>query len=132
MKKICNVAENQQLTDSQRKLSRDVLENISGKWAFWILHALGEAGQPMRFARLLEAAEGISQKVLTRTLRLLEGDGFLTRTVFAEVPPRVEYELTDLGKDVLSKIEPLLAWVVTEVDSFASARVSFEKRYKKS
>lgn len=132
MDKTCYSRENQPLTVSQRQLSRDVLENISGKWAFWVLYTLGEADQPLRFARLHDAVEGISQKVLTRTLRLLESDGFLTRTVFAEVPPRVEYELTDLGSTLLSKIDPLMVWVVTEVDSFARARVNFEQRYKKS
>ncbi len=125
MPKRCSATDHRPLNLGQQALARDVLERLSGKWAFWILHVLGEADRPMRFARVLEAVEGISQKVLTRTLRQLECDGFLTRTIFPEVPPRVEYELTDLGKGLLVQISPLFGWVVAEVDSFAAARARF-------
>ncbi|MBS1081256.1 winged helix-turn-helix transcriptional regulator [Gluconobacter kondonii] len=122
MIKNCSITEATQLTPEQDALARDVLENLSGKWSFWILDVLGTAEQPMRFARLLEAVEGISQKVLTRTLRHLEQDGFVSRQIYAEVPPRVEYALTDLGRELLVEITPLLAWVVRKVDLFGAAR----------
>jgi DNA-binding HxlR family transcriptional regulator len=82
----------------------------------------------MRFACVLEAVEGVSQKVLTRTLRQLECDGFISRAIFAEIRPRVEYQLTDLGVDMLTKVEPLFAWVVVQVDSFSEARTRFSAR----
>lgn len=129
MTENCNGIKDHALTNEQQELAKDVLERLTGKWAFWVLYRLGEANQPMRFARIRDAIEGISQKVLTKTLRQLECDGFLTRTVFPEVPPRVEYELTGLGKDVLNKISPLLSWVVTETDSFAAARAEFKEKY---
>lgn len=122
MAKNCSIAEAKLLTPQQDSLARDVLEHLSGKWTFWTLDVLGAAGAPMRFARVLEAVEGISQKVLTRTLRHLEQDGFVTRQVYAEVPPRVEYALTDLGRELLVEITPLLSWVVRKVDDFQVAR----------
>lgn len=125
MEKHSAATETHPLDPDQQALAREVLERLSGKWAFWILYVLGEAKQPMRFARVLEAVEGISQKVLTRTLRQLECDGFLTRTIFPEVPPRVEYELTELGQGLLVQITPLFAWVIQQVDAFAAARVRF-------
>jgi DNA-binding HxlR family transcriptional regulator len=126
MPKPCSTSTNLALSEAQQVLARDVLEQLSSKWTFWILHVLGEAGQPMRFARVHEAVTGISQKVLTRTLRSLEYDGFIKRTIFAEVPPRVEYELTALGTELLDILAPLLEWVVIKVNAFEAARARFD------
>jgi DNA-binding HxlR family transcriptional regulator len=122
MTKTCSIDEARMLTPGQDALAREVMERLGGKWTFWILDVLGMAEGPMRFARLSEAVEGISQKVLTRTLRQLEQDGFVSRRVYAEVPPRVEYALTDLGRQLLAEIAPLLLWVIRNVDRFAEAR----------
>ncbi len=132
MPKYCAATGDRPFTSDQQVLARDVLERLSGKWALRVLHVLGEAKQPMRFSRVLEAIGGISQKVLTRALRQLECDGFVTRTIFPEVPPRVEYELTELGKSLLVQITPLFVWVVAEVDSFAAARARFIKHASSS
>jgi DNA-binding HxlR family transcriptional regulator len=70
----------------------------------WTMAVLDEAGSPIRFSRVLEQVKGVSQKSLTKTLRLLEQDGLVERTVFAEVPPRVEYALIDLGREILGEI----------------------------
>ena len=124
--RACNAASDQ-LSDSQRHLAREVLGRLSGKWPFWVLHVLANTADPMRFTRILEAVEGITQKVLTRTLRQLERDGFITRTLYPQVPPRVDYALTALGKDLLVLAAPLFAWTMAEVESFATARDRFEK-----
>lgn len=82
----------------------------------------------MRFTRLLEAVEGVSQKVLTRTLRQLECDGFVDRTLYPQVPPRVDYALTELGRELLLRTAPLFVWVVTEVNAFEAAQARFLER----
>lgn len=128
MPKPCAITEHNPLTPAQETIARDVLERLSGKWVFWVFYVLADARRPMRFARIVESVEGVSQKVLTRVLRQLEHDGFLSRTVYAEVPPRVEYELTDLGKDLLVQITPLFTWIVHKVDAFAAARMRSGKR----
>jgi len=77
---------------------------------------------------VMEQVEGVSQKSLTKTLRGLERDGLITREVFAEVPPRVEYTITALGMELLSHIEPLWIWVAQSVGRFQRARLEFDAR----
>ena len=86
------------LTQAEDRAVRGVLERITGRWSLSVLRILAEVNGPLRFSRVLERVEGISQKVLTHTLRALERDGLLTRTLYPQVPPRVEYELTPLGR----------------------------------
>ena len=74
---------------------RQVLDRVGDKWTMLVMRELAE--QRMRFTELLRSIDGISQRMLTRTLRELERDGLVTRDVYAEVPPRVEYEITALG-----------------------------------
>jgi DNA-binding HxlR family transcriptional regulator len=93
---------------------RDVLEVLAGKWSALAIGAL-EAG-PERFGALQKRLEGVSPKVLTRTLRRLEEYGFVTRTVFPAVPARVEYELTDLGRGAARPLARLRDWVEAHVD----------------
>ena len=81
----------------------------------------------MRFSRVLERVEGISQKVLTQTLRQLERDGLLTRTLYPQVPPRVEYDLTPLGRDLLLQVTPLCRWVTGHIGRFEAARREFDE-----
>ena len=76
----------------------EILHQIGGKWTVLIINTLSDG--PMRFSELKRMVGGISQKVLTSTLRELEMDGFITRTVTPSIPPRVDYELTDLGRDL--------------------------------
>ncbi len=89
---------------------------------------LGEAAGPMRFSRVMEQVEGISQKSLTKTLRALERDGLVTREVFAEVPPRVEYTITSIGLEMLKHVEPLWMWVAQSVGRFERARAEYDGR----
>ena len=90
---------------------RNVLARISGKWSLLVLYALDRNGlSPMRFNQLRRANPDISQKVLTTTLRTLETDGLICRKVFAEVPPRVEYSLTERALTLIPLVDSLINW----------------------
>jgi len=106
------------MTDEQDARARELIERAAAKWPLRILHVLSDAGAPLRFSRLLERVEGISQKVLTQTLRTLERDGLIIRTLYPEVPPRVEYELTPLGRDLLMQVVSLWRWIVGHLNDF--------------
>jgi DNA-binding HxlR family transcriptional regulator len=90
------------------KFIREILERIGDKWSLLVIGNL--YGGPMRFTALHHVADGISQRMLTLTLRHLQRDGLITRTVYAEVPPRVEYELTDLGRSLTVPVRALVDW----------------------
>src|SRR3990172_2297325 len=77
---LCDSCEG--LTEAQAELARELFARIAGKWPLWVLHELAENGAPLRFSRLIERVEGVSQKVLTQTLRHLERDGLVTRTLY--------------------------------------------------
>ncbi len=108
--------------------SRTVMEVISGKWPLYVLAALRLHGRPMRFSELRRFLDGITQKVLTSTLRSLERDGLLRRTVYPTVPPRVEYGLTELGLGAAELTTALTRWSVAHVDEIQSARRAFDER----
>ncbi|MDI7862903.1 helix-turn-helix transcriptional regulator [Rhizobiaceae bacterium n13] len=110
------------LTDAQDALAREILERASAKWPLRIMYVLAETKGPLRFSRLLERVEGISQKVLTQALRTLESDGLVTRTLYPQVPPRVEYELTPLGGELLLQVVALWRWIAERVPDFEKAR----------
>jgi DNA-binding HxlR family transcriptional regulator len=84
--------------------------------------------QPLRFRQLLNAIEGISQRMLTVTLRALERDGLVLRTVFDTKPPSVEYRLTKLGQSLLDPITSLTDWALVNEEVIANARAAFEKK----
>ena len=110
------------LSPEQDVLVREIVSQISEKWTLWAMAVLAEAGVPMRFSRVMERVEGISQKSLTKTLRQLERGGLVTRVVFAEVPPRVEYKITKLGEELLAQLHPVWLWTVANVKRFEAAR----------
>lgn len=89
---------------------RRILDRIGNKWALLVVATLD--GPALRFSDLQAQVPGISQRMLTRTLRLLERDGLVVRTAYAEVPPRVEYELTDLGRTLIAPAVSLAEWAV--------------------
>lgn len=109
-------------------LARDMVTRMAEKWTLWTLAVLAEAGEPIRFSRVMEKVEDVSQKSLTKTLRQLERDGLVTREVFPEVPPRVEYEATDLGLEMLEQVHPLWLWAVKNVERFQEAQAKFDQR----
>jgi DNA-binding HxlR family transcriptional regulator len=95
--------------DPTAKPIRDVLDGVADRWSMLVLCTLADNGV-VRFNALRSAIEDISQRMLTRTLRRLEHDGFLSRTVYPTTPPRVEYALTSLGKSLLEPIRKLVRW----------------------
>ncbi|MGO8934319.1 MAG: winged helix-turn-helix transcriptional regulator [Terracidiphilus sp.] len=116
------------LTEAEDALTREMVSRISDKWSLWTMSVIAEFGQPMRFSRIMDQVEGISQKSLTKTLRGLERDGLTTREVFAEVPPRVEYTITPLGSEMLDNVAPLWLWVAKRVQRFQDCRAKFDHR----
>jgi DNA-binding HxlR family transcriptional regulator len=113
-------------------LVREIVTQISEKWTLWAMAVLAEAGAPMRFSRVMERVEGISQKSLTKTLRQLERGGLVTRVVFPEVPPRVEYQITKLGEELLVQLHPVWLWTVANVKRFEVARSKYAGRCRKN
>jgi DNA-binding HxlR family transcriptional regulator len=103
-----------------------VLDRIGDKWAIYVVDRLG-AG-PRRFSELHRGIDGITARMLTVTLRGLERDGILTRTVHAAVPPRVDYALTPLGETLLATIGQLVAWADAHIGEITSAQASYDSR----
>jgi DNA-binding HxlR family transcriptional regulator len=113
--------------------SRQLLDRISDKWVGLILCALGggHAGEPrpMRYSELAREVPGVSQKMLTQTLRSLERDGFVTRTVTPTVPVTVSYELTDLGFSLRHMIRGLKTWAEANMDDVLANREAYDARH---
>jgi DNA-binding HxlR family transcriptional regulator len=99
---------------------RDVLDRIGDQWSLLVLQAL--AARVMRFGEINRAIGDISKQMLSRTLKRLEQDGFVKRTLFAEIPPRIEYELTELGRSFLAPLDALVAWADANHQSICNAR----------
>jgi DNA-binding HxlR family transcriptional regulator len=103
-----------------------VLARVGDKWSVFVIMQLG--GGPRRFNELKRMIGGISQRMLTLTLRGLERDGLVTRTVFPTIPPRVDYELTDLGRGLSTPVKALGAWAHEHQPEIESARTRFDGR----
>ena len=106
--------------------SRTSLARIANKWTAMIVIALSEG--PLRFGALREAVDGISGKVLTETLRDLERDGIVSRTMYNEMPPRVEYELTPLGQTLREPLTALGRWAEAYIEDVLRAREDYDQR----
>jgi DNA-binding HxlR family transcriptional regulator len=106
--------------------TREVLDRIGDRWTVLVIESL--EGGPQRFSELARTIEGVSQKMLTQTLRGLERDGLVTRTVHAEVPPRVHYELTGLGRTLTGLLAALDDWSRAHIADVLSARESYDRR----
>jgi DNA-binding HxlR family transcriptional regulator len=106
--------------------TRTVLDTIADRWATLIIDLL--AAGPRRFGELRRAIGGISQKMLTQTLRTLERDGLVRRTVYATTPPSVEYALTPLGQTLTEPLGALTAWSARHIADVLSARDAFDAR----
>lgn len=103
---------------------RQILDRVADKWSLLVIALLEE--QTMRFNELRREIDGISQRMLTVTLRNLERDGLIARTIYAEVPPRVEYQLTAMGCTLLGTIQSLVTWTEDHQDDIAAARSAFD------
>jgi DNA-binding HxlR family transcriptional regulator len=106
--------------------SRMILDHLADKWAVLIVVRL--ASGTLRFAELRRAIDGISQKMLTVTLRDLERDGLVVRKLYASVPPKVEYSLTPLGGSLVDKVNELCTWAEANSAEILRARERFDKR----
>jgi DNA-binding HxlR family transcriptional regulator len=104
----------------------EVLEHVAGKWSIGIL--LAAADGPIRFTELERHINGISRRMLTLTLRRLERDGLLVRTVYPTVPPKVEYRLTDMARELCQTLATLTAWAERHRSAIAVARHSYDTR----
>jgi DNA-binding HxlR family transcriptional regulator len=104
----------------------EVLSRVGDKWTVLVVSTLG--GGPKRFNELRKALGSISQRMLTLTLRALERDGLVTRTVTPSIPPRVDYELTKLGCSLLEPVSELGAWARRNRSAIATARERFDAR----
>lgn len=107
------------------RIIRETFDRLGDKWTLMIVNILS-AG-PQRFTTLRYAAEGISQRMLTLTLRKLERDGLVDRTVFAEVPPRVEYGLTELGRTLIEPMGALAQWAIEHEGELREHRRMFDR-----
>ncbi len=105
---------------------RDVLSRVGDKWSLLVVVTL--KGGRLRFTELQKHIPGVSQRMLTLTIRQLERDGLLTRTVHAEVPPRVEYELTPRGETLIEPALALAMWAIENFPAIESARVAYDAR----
>jgi DNA-binding HxlR family transcriptional regulator len=106
---------------------KDIIDRFDDKWSLLVILNLGYSGKT-RFNELKNKIEGISQRMLTVTLRTLERDGLITREIYAEVPPRVEYDLTSLGKGLLLKIWELAQWASENMDEILKARKEYDEK----
>lgn len=112
-------------------LVNDLIGCVADKWTMLVLEALTEKGE-LRFTRLSEMVEGISQKMLTQTLRRMEREGLITRTVHPVVPPRVEYRLTELGMSLGAAFCGVWIWAEEHLEQVERARREFDGKSKRS
>ena len=104
----------------------EVLARVGDKWSLQIISRLGDG--TLRFTELKRSVEGISQRMLTLTLRQLERDGLVQRTVYPTVPPKVEYTLSDFGRTILVPVNELANWALTYRLDIQAAREAFDSR----
>jgi DNA-binding HxlR family transcriptional regulator len=109
--------------------TRKVLDLIADKWTVLVMGLLKHG--PHRFSAILRQVEGVSQKVLTQTLREMERNGLVTRTVYAEVPPRVEYELSPLGRTLTEPLYAITRWAEAHISAVMAAQLEFDARTEK-
>lgn len=101
---------------------RNILARISDKWSILVIYTLNKENRAVRFKELQRKIPDISQKMLTVTLRTLEEDGYVTRTIYPEVPPRVEYALTERAQTLLPHIYALIGWALENMDAIPKDR----------
>ena len=108
--------------------AHEMLVRVADKWSLYVIHVLADAGEaaPLRFSELQRRVDGVSQRMLTVTLRGLERDGLVRRTMYPEVPPRVEYALTPLGATVREIVRAVIAWSGAHLKAVDAARARYD------
>ncbi len=104
--------------------TRQLLDRIGDRWTVLVVGALADG--PLRFGQIAQRIDGVSQKMLTQTLRGLERDGLVTRTLYAQVPPRVDYELTATGHTLRGPLKTLEEWAVAHMPTVLTARDDYD------
>ena len=107
--------------------AREVLQRVGDKWSMYVIDLLGQG--TMRFTELHRAIDGITARMLTVTLRGLERDGIVTRTIHPVIPPRVEYALTPMGRTLLDAIGQLVTWADSHLPEIDAARAAYDARH---
>lgn len=120
---------NTEPTASACLATREVFDRIGDKWSLLVVFTLRDGS--VRFNELKRQIEGISQRMLTLTVRGLERDGLLTRTIYPTIPPRVDYELTPLGRSLIAPVAALAEWAQTHISEIENARQRFDKKSPK-
>lgn len=105
--------------------SRQLLDRIGDRWTVLIVGVLHDGRQ--RYSEIAARIDGISQKMLTQTLRALERDGLVERTMYPEIPPHVEYELTPLGHALFDPLHTLMTWAIDHMDEIVAAREQYDE-----
>ena len=113
-------------TQEECRALPDLMGHIGDKWTILVIGNLSYG--PLRYKQLQREIDGISQRMLTLTLKSLEEDGLVSRTVYPTVPPRVDYELTQLGWPLMEAIRPLHAWTIKYRDEVLAAREAYQRR----
>ena len=108
----------EEMEDADCHRVRDIIEYITNRWSLSVLSRLAQTKGSLRFSELQRQVGGVTQKVLTQTLRRLEDNGLVTRTVYAQVPPRVDYTITPLGVGMLENILPAWVWIAVRLQDF--------------
>ncbi len=106
------------------RMVREILDLVGDKWSLYIIATLKDG--PVRFNELRRRIEGISQRMLTITLRGLERDGLVKRTLFPTIPPRVDYELTDVGRSLLAPVMAITLWANAHQETIQDARMRYD------
>ncbi|MFF5209011.1 winged helix-turn-helix transcriptional regulator [Streptosporangium sp. NPDC000396] len=106
--------------------AREILDRVGGKWSLYVISQLGTGTK--RFTELKRGINGISHRMLTVTLRELERDGIVSRTIYAVMPPRVEYTLTAMGHTLLDAVSGLVVWAESHLDEIDAARAAYDAR----
>ena len=107
--------------------AREVLQRVGDKWSMYVIDLLGQG--TMRFTELHRSIDGITARMLTVTLRGLERDGIVTRTIHPVIPPRVEYALTPMGRTLLDTIGKLVSWADSHLPEIEAARAAYDARH---
>ena len=115
----------QDVTPSRCRV-REILDRVGDKWSLFVVFSLRDG--PQRFTALKRSVDGISQRMLTVTLRGLERDGIVTRTMYPVMPPRVDYELTKMGQALMDAVGSLMAWADAHLDDVDAARQAYDER----
>ena len=120
------IAASKDYSDADCRTVINILDRIGDKWVILIVGALMDG--PVRFNAILRSIDGLSHRMLTYTLRALECDGLVNRTAYPSIPPKVEYQLTDLGRSLIDPLATLTGWVRQHHFAIETARKSFETK----